>query len=53
MCKYRQYIHKYSTINPQISLRNLYAATRDTMASPDLIIKFIAWYIACNTVYDT
>ena len=24
MCKYRQYIHKYSTINPQISLRNLY-----------------------------
>ena len=24
MCKYKQYIHKYSTINPQISLRNLY-----------------------------
>ena len=24
MCKYRQYIHKYSIINPQISLRNLY-----------------------------
>ena len=29
MCKYRQYIHKYSTINPQISLRNLYELVVD------------------------
>ena len=37
MCKYRQYIHKYSTINPQISLRNLYGVSSQHTTTSALI----------------
>ena len=48
MCKYRQYIHKYSTINPQILLRNLY---RSVIGSSGFFLNNFEFHIFIESLF--